>query len=155
MAGSLNRVELIGRLGADPEIRATTNGAKVVNFRIATGEAWTDKETGERKENTEWHQVVIFNEKIAETAERYLRKGSKAFIAGQLKTRKWQDKDGSDRYSTEIVLGPFRSELLLLDGKDKRAATDPGDYGTTAPAPARPAQTGASTPPDIDDEIPF
>ncbi len=155
MAGSLNRAEILGYLGADPQVRHTNDGGKVVTLSIATGEVWTDKATGERKERTEWHKVVIFNAQIADIAERYLRKGSKALLSGQIQTRKWQDNQGIERYSTEIVLAAYRGQLILLDGKDQRPAPDPASYGTTRDAPARPAQTGASTPPDMDDEIPF
>ncbi|NEQ52319.1 MAG: single-stranded DNA-binding protein, partial [Leptolyngbya sp. SIO3F4] len=118
MAGSLNKVMLIGNLGADPEIRRLNSGDPVVNLRIATSENWRDKSTGERREKTEWHNVVIFNENIAKVAENYLRKGSKVFVEGQLQTRKWQDRDGNDRYTTEIVLQRFRGELTMLDGKN-------------------------------------
>jgi len=117
MAGSVNKVFLIGNVGADPETRNFPNGGKVVNFRIATGEAWKDKATGERKEVTQWHSIAIFNENIAKVAEQYVRKGSKVCVEGQLETRKWQDKDGLDRYTTEVVLRPFRGELTLLDSK--------------------------------------
>jgi single-strand DNA-binding protein len=117
MAGSLNKVMLIGNLGADPEIRRLNSGDPVVNLRIATSENWRDKSTGERREKTEWHNVVIFNENLAKVAENYLRKGSKIFIEGQLQTRKWQDRDGNDKYTTEIVLQRYRGELTMLDGK--------------------------------------
>jgi single-strand DNA-binding protein len=116
MAGSVNKVILIGNLGADPETRTMGSGGKVVNMRIATSENWTDKASGERREKTEWHTVVIFNENLARIAEQYLRKGSKVYIEGQLQTRKWQDQSGADRYSTEVVLQRFRGELTLLDG---------------------------------------
>ena len=116
MAGSVNKVILIGNLGRDPESRAFQNGGKVVNLRIATSESWKDRNTGERKEKTEWHSVAIFNENLAKTAEQYLRKGSKVYIEGQLQTRKWQDAQGQDKYSTEIVLQGFNSVLTMLDG---------------------------------------
>ena len=116
MAGSVNKVILIGNLGRDPESRAFQNGGKVVNLRIATSENWKDKNTGERKEKTEWHSVAIFNEGLANVAEKYLRKGSKVYIEGQLQTRKWQDAQGQDKYSTEIVLQGFNSVLTMLDG---------------------------------------
>ncbi|MGN6268358.1 MAG: single-stranded DNA-binding protein [Sphingomonas sp.] len=116
MAGSVNKVILVGNLGRDPESRTFQNGGKVVNLRIATSENWKDRNTGERKEKTEWHSVAIFNEGLANVAERYLRKGSKVYIEGQLQTRKWQDQSGNDRYSTEIVLQGFNSVLTMLDG---------------------------------------
>ncbi|MFA5963898.1 MAG: single-stranded DNA-binding protein [Sphingomonas sp.] len=116
MAGSVNKVILIGNLGRDPESRAFQNGGKVVNLRIATSESWKDRNTGERKEKTEWHSVAIFNEGLANVAEKYLRKGSKVYIEGQLQTRKWQDAQGQDKYSTEIVLQGFNSVLTMLDG---------------------------------------
>ena len=115
MAGSVNKVILIGNLGADPEIRRTQDGRPVANLRLATSESWKDKTTGERKEKTEWHRVVIFNENLCRIAEQYLKKGSKVFIEGALQTRKWQDQSGQDRYSTEVVLQGFRGELTLLD----------------------------------------
>jgi single-strand DNA-binding protein len=115
MAGSVNKVILIGNLGRDPEVRTFQNGGKVCNLRIATSENWKDRTTGERKERTEWHSVSIFSEPLANLAERYLKKGSKVYIEGQLETRKWQDQSGADRYSTEVVLRPFRSELTFLD----------------------------------------
>ena len=116
MAGSVNKVILVGNLGRDPESRSFQNGGKVVNLRIATSESWKDRNTGERKEKTEWHSVAIFNEGLANVAERYLRKGSKVYIEGQLQTRKWQDQQGQDKYSTEIVLQGFNSVLTMLDG---------------------------------------
>ena len=117
MAGSVNKVILIGNLGADPESRTFQNGGKVVNLRIATSETWKDRNTGERQERTQWHTVAIFSEPLGNVAERYLRKGSKVYIEGQLETRKWQDQNGQDRYSTEVVLRPYRSELTMLDGR--------------------------------------
>jgi single-strand DNA-binding protein len=116
MAGSLNKVMLIGNLGADPEIRTFQNGGKVCNLRIATSETWKDRNTGERQERTQWHTVAIFNEGIVGVAERYLKKGSKVFVEGQLETRKWQDQSGQDRYSTEVVLRPYSGNLTMLDG---------------------------------------
>ncbi len=118
MAGSVNKVIIIGNLGRDPEVRTFQNGGKVCNLRIATSENWKDRNTGERKERTEWHSVAIFSEPLARVAEQYLRKGSKVYIEGQLETRKWQDQNGQDRYSTEVVLRPYRSELTMLDGRD-------------------------------------
>ena len=117
MAGSVNKVILIGNLGRDPETRTFSNGGKVCNLRIATSETWKDRNTGERRERTEWHSVAIFSEPLARVAEQYLRKGSKVYIEGQLETRKWQDQSGQDRYSTEVVLRPYRGELTLLDGR--------------------------------------
>lgn len=118
MAGSVNKVILVGNLGRDPEVRTFQNGGKVCNLRIATSENWKDRNSGERRERTEWHSVAIFNENLARIAEQYLKKGSKVYIEGQLETRKWQDQSGQDRYTTEIVLRPFRGELTLLDGRD-------------------------------------
>ncbi|WP_374446172.1 single-stranded DNA-binding protein [Stella sp.] len=117
MAGSVNKVILIGNLGRDPEVRSTQSGKKVVNLAIATSETWKDRNTGERQERTEWHRVVIFNERLAETAERYLRKGAKVYVEGQLQTRKWTDQSGVEKYTTEIVLQQFRGELTMLDGR--------------------------------------
>ena len=117
MAGSVNKVILVGNLGADPEVRRLNSGDPVVNLRIATSEQWRDKSTGERREKTEWHNVVIFNDNLAKVAENYLKKGAKVYIEGQLQTRKWQDRDGNDRYTTEVVLQKFRGEMTMLDGK--------------------------------------
>ena len=128
MAGSVNKVILIGNLGADPEIRRTQDGRPVANLRLATSESWRDKATGERKEKTEWHRVVIFNENLCKIAEQYLKKGSKVFIEGQLQTRKWQDQSGQDRYSTEVVLQGFRGELTLLDRAG--AGGSGGEFGS-------------------------
>ena len=144
MAGSVNKVIIIGNLGRDPEVRSFPNGGKIVSLRIATSETWKDKSTGERKERTEWHSVSITNEGIAKIAEQYLRKGSTVYIEGQLETRKWQDQSGADRYSTEIVLRPFRGELTLLGGKPSgETRDDDGGY---------PAGAGFS---GLDDDIPF
>lgn len=134
---SLNKVMLIGNLGADPEIRSFSNGGKVANLRLATSETWKDKNTGERQERTEWHTVAIFNDGLVSVVERYLKKGSKVFIEGQLQTRKWQDQSGADRYSTEVVLRGFGGTLTMLDSK-------PSDGGGYTPAPA-------SSPPPVDD----
>ena len=137
MAGSVNKVILIGNLGRDPEVRTFQNGGKVCNLRIATSENWRDRTTGERKERTEWHSVAIFSEPLAKIAEQYLKKGSKVYIEGQLETRKWQDQSGQDRYTTEIVLRPYRGELTLLDGREGGYAHDRGgDYGGRAGAAA-------------------
>ena len=118
MAGSVNKVIIVGNLGRDPEVRSFANGGKVVNLRIATSESWRDKTSGERKERTEWHSVAIFSEPLAKIAEQYLRKGSKVYVEGQLETRKWQDQSGADRYTTEVVLRPFTGSLTLLDSRD-------------------------------------
>ena len=147
MAGSVNKVIIIGNLGRDPEVRSFQNGGKVVNLRIATAENWRDKASGERKERTEWHSVAIFNENLAKIAEQYLKKGSKVYIEGQLETRKWQDQSGADKYATEIVLRPFRSELTLLDGRSEGSSGGgfDADVGSQAPVASR----------EIDDEILF
>ncbi|MEJ6388946.1 single-stranded DNA-binding protein [Gymnodinialimonas ulvae] len=129
MAGSVNKVILIGNLGRDPEVRSFQNGGKVCNLRIATSETWKDRNSGERREKTEWHSVAIFSEPLARVAEQYLRKGSKVYIEGQLETRKWQDQSGQDRYSTEVVLRPYRSELTMLDGRDGGGGGGGGGYG--------------------------
>src|SRR5258705_13724314 len=150
MAGSVNKVVLIGNLGRDPEVRRLTSGDPVVNLSIATSESWRDKASGERKEKTEWHRVVIFNENIAKVAEQYLKKGSKVYLEGQLQTRKYTDKDGSEKYSTEIVLQKYRGELVMLDAR--------GEGGERA---ERPAMAGASEGGgsfqrgDLDHGIPF
>ncbi|MHA1529464.1 MAG: single-stranded DNA-binding protein [Alphaproteobacteria bacterium] len=127
MAGSVNKVILIGNLGRDPEVRTFQNGGKVCNLRIATSETWKDRESGERRERTEWHSVAIFSEPLIRVAEQYLRKGSKIYVEGQLETRKWQDQNGQDRYSTEVVLRPYRSELTMLDRRDDGGGG--GGYG--------------------------
>ena len=131
MAGSVNKVILVGNLGADPEIRRTQDGRPIANLRIATSESWRDRNSGERRERTEWHRVVIFNEGLCKVAENYLRKGSKVYIEGQLQTRKWQDQSGQDRYSTEIVLQGFNSSLTMLDGRGEGGGQPGGlpDYG--------------------------
>jgi single-strand DNA-binding protein len=170
MAGSVNKVILVGNLGRDPEVRRLNSGEPVVNLRIATSESWKDKGTGERKEKTEWHSVVIFNENLARIAEQYLKKGSKVYLEGQLQTRKWQDQSGQEKYTTEVVLQRFRGELTLLDGRGGGASEGAdeeqgqisrgGDFGgRSAPADRRPAQSGTSGGgsrySDIDDDIPF
>jgi len=131
MAGSVNKVILVGNLGKDPEIRRTQDGRPIANLRIATSETWRDKSTGERRERTEWHSVVIFNENLCKVAEQYLRKGSKVFIEGALQTRKWQDQSGQDRYSTEVVLQGFNGNLTMLDGRAGGGMQEGGqsDYG--------------------------
>lgn len=146
MAGSVNKVIIIGHLGRDPEVRNFPNGGKVVNLRIATSESWRDKASGERKERTEWHSVAVFSEPLAKIAEQYLRKGSKVYIEGALETRKWQDQSGADRYTTEIVLRPFRGEITLLDGRRDGDAGHSRDDGPGA---------GAGGQREMDDEIPF
>lgn len=132
MAGSLNRVMLIGNLGRDPEVRSFQNGGKVCNLRIATSENWKDRNTGERREKTEWHSVSIFNEGLVRVAEQYLKKGSKVYIEGALQTRKWQDQSGTDRYSTEVVLQGFGSTLTMLDGKGQGGNQGSGDGGSSS-----------------------
>ena len=166
MAGSVNKVILVGNLGRDPEVRRLNSGAPVVNLRIATSENWRDKSTGERQERTEWHNVVIFNENLAKIAEQYLRKGSKVYVEGQLQTRKWQDQSGQDKYTTEVVLTRFRGELTLLDGRGDGAQSGEsgGDFGRSSPmergggggAPRRSGGGGGgSYAEELDDEIPF
>lgn len=132
MAGSVNKVILVGNLGRDPEIRSTQDGTKVANLSVATSESWRDKSSGERREKTEWHRVVIFNERLVDVAERFLKKGSKIYIEGQLQTRKWTDQSGAEKYTTEVVLQRFRGELTMLDGKGEGGggmADNGGDYG--------------------------
>ena len=129
MAGSVNKVILVGNLGADPEIRSLNSGDRVANLRIATSETWRDRSSGERKEKTEWHRVVIFNDNLVKVAEQYLRKGSKVYIEGSIQTRKWTDQSGQEKYSTEIVLQKFRGELTMLDGRNDNAGGGGGDYG--------------------------
>jgi single-strand DNA-binding protein len=162
MAGSVNKVILVGNLGRDPEVRSFQNGGKVVNLRVATSETWRDKASGERREKTEWHSVAIFNENIGRVAEQYLRKGSKVYLEGQLETRKWQDQTGQDRYTTEVVLR-LGGQMVLLDGRgegagagDDRAGIDRGyDEGPRA-APARAGGGfGGGGRSDLDDDIPF
>ncbi len=158
MAGSVNKVILVGNLGKDPEIRRTQDGRPIANLSVATSESWRDKATGERKEKTEWHRVVIFNEGLCRVAEQYLKKGSKVYLEGQLQTRKWQDKDGNDKYSTEVVLQNFNSNLTMLDtrgsgGASSSDASD-SDFGSQSPAQRKPAMAGAKRA-DMDDEIPF
>jgi single-strand DNA-binding protein len=163
MAGSVNKVILVGNLGADPEIRRTQDGRPIANLRLATSESWKDKTTGERREKTEWHRVVIFNENLCRIAEQYLKKGSKVFIEGALQTRKWQDQSGQDRYSTEVVLQGFRGELTLLDragsaggGSSGGDADDAGEFGSSGPTRKVAAAAAAgSARGDMDDEIPF
>jgi single-strand DNA-binding protein len=177
MAGSVNKVIIVGNLGRDPEVRSFPNGGKVVNLRIATSETWRDKQSGERKERTEWHSVAIFNEALGKIAEQYLKKGSTVYIEGQLETRKWQDQSGADRYTTEVVLRQFRGELTLLGGRDggsgaggggggsdDRGGYDDGGqsgggYGGGSSGGSRGGSSGGGAGgggrSDMDDEIPF
>lgn len=158
MAGSVNKVILIGNVGKDPEIRTTQTGSRLCNLSVATSESWKDKATGERRENTQWHRVVIFNEALVGIAERFLKKGSKVYLEGQLETRKWTDTEGKDNYSTEVVLRPYRGELTLLDARSGGAegGVGGGGYGSgAAPAYNAPNSEGASFAEDLDDEIPF
>jgi single-strand DNA-binding protein len=168
MAGSVNKVIIVGNLGRDPEVRSFPNGGKVVNLRIATSETWRDKQSGERKERTEWHSVAIFNEALGKIAEQYLKKGSTVYIEGQLETRKWQDQSGADRYTTEVVLRQFRGELTLLGGRDggsgggggydDRGGYDDGGQGSGGSQGGRGGSGGGSgsgSRSDMDDEIPF
>ncbi|MFO7856717.1 MAG: single-stranded DNA-binding protein [Paracoccaceae bacterium] len=129
MAGSVNKVIIVGNLGRDPEVRTFQNGGKVCNLRVATSETWRDKASGERRERTEWHSVAIFSEPLADLAQRYLKKGSKVYLEGQLETRKWQDQNGQDRYSTEVVLRPYKGEMTFLDGASGGASGGGGDFG--------------------------
>ncbi len=180
MAGSVNKVILIGNLGKDPEVRSTQDGNKIVNLTLATSETWNDRASGERKERTEWHRVVIFNDRIADVAERYLKKGAKVYVEGSLQTRKWTDQQGQERYTTEVVIGRFKGELTMLDGRaggggeagyGMDPAASPAGGGYTARERA-PAVAGAAARPgggargggpswdaprggDLDDEIPF
>jgi single-strand DNA-binding protein len=162
MAGSVNKVILVGNLGKDPEVRRMQNGNPVVNLSVATSDTWRDKATGERKEKTEWHRVVIFSEGLAKVAEQYLKKGAKVYIEGALQTRKWTDKDGVEKYSTEIVLQGFNSTLTMLDGRGGEGGGARGgyddsgsDFGSSRPQTRQPAMAGGGKRGDLDDEIPF
>jgi single-strand DNA-binding protein len=176
MAGSVNKVILVGNLGRDPEVRRLGSGEPVVNLRIATSETWRDKQSGEKKERTEWHSVVIFNENLAKVAEQYLRKGSKVYIEGQLQTRKWQDQSGVEKYTTEVVLQRYRGELTLLDSRGQGGSDEYGEgggamedrssgggsFGRSSPMggggsrqPAMAGGGGRSTSTHLDDDIPF
>ena len=155
MAGSVNKVILVGNLGRDPEVRRLGSGDPVVNLRIATSETWKDKATGERKEKTEWHSVVIFNENLGRVAEQYLKKGSKVYIEGQLQTRKWQDQSGQDKYSTEVVLRPFPGEITMLDSRGGGGGPDSGGDEGPPPSGGRSGGSPAGGGPDLDDDIPF
>jgi single-strand DNA-binding protein len=179
MAGSVNKVILVGNMGKDPEVRSTQDGSKIVNLTLATSETWNDRASGERKERTEWHRVVIFNDRVADVAERFLKKGAKIYVEGSLQTRKWTDQQGQERYTTEVVIGRFNGQLTMLDGRS--GGGEGGGYGGSeggsagggyaareraSAGAARPAggaaRGGASTPSwdapkgsDLDDEIPF
>ena len=167
MAGSVNKVILIGNLGRDPEVRSFQNGGRVCNLRIATSETWKDKTSGERKERTEWHSVAIFNDNLVSIAERYLKKGSKVYVEGQLETRKYNDKDGNERYTTEVTLRPYRGELTLLDGRSGGGGggmDEPGGFddrggggggGEPGPSMGRGGQSARPRKSDMDDDIPF
>jgi single-strand DNA-binding protein len=162
MAGSVNKVILVGNLGRDPEIRSTQDGTRIANLSLATSENWRDRNSGERKEKTEWHRVAIFNERLVEVVEKYVKKGAKLYIEGQLQTRKWTDKEGQERYTTEIVLGRFNGQLTMLDGRSGGEGFSGGPDDDAAPAP-RAASGGMSrggggrapATQDLDDEIPF
>ncbi|MGM0562410.1 MAG: single-stranded DNA-binding protein [Pseudomonadota bacterium] len=164
MAGSVNKVILVGNLGRDPEIRTMQNGGRVCNLALATSESWKDRQTGERREKTEWHRIVIFNESLVGVCERYLRKGSKLYVEGQLETRKYTDQSGSERYTTEVVLRPYRGELNMLDSRSGGGESDFGGGGSGSYGGGAPADYGSgggsgggasSGPGDLDDEIPF
>ncbi|MEO1092383.1 MAG: single-stranded DNA-binding protein [Pseudomonadota bacterium] len=160
MAGSVNKVILVGNLGRDPEVRMSQNNQKIVQLSIATSERWRDRSSGETQERTEWHRVVIFNENLADVAERYLRKGRSVYLEGQLQTRKWTDQSGQERYTTEVVLGRFRGELVLLGGRDEGGGMmdAPGErrqMGGPRDEPRGGGGGGRPTAPDFDDDIPF
>ena len=156
MAGSVNKVILVGNLGRDPEIRTLTSGDRVANFSIATSESWRDRTSGERRERTEWHRVVIFNDNLVKVVENYVKKGSKVYIEGALQTRKFQDQSGAERTTTEIVLQKFRGELTMLDGRGEGGGREDGDFGGYSSGPRQqaggPKETFSA---DLDDEIPF
>lgn len=182
MAGSVNKVILVGNLGRDPEIRTSQSGQKIASLSVATSDTWNDRASGERRERTEWHRVVVFNDRLADVAERFLRKGRKVYLEGVLQTRKWTDQSGQEKYTTEIILDRFRGELVLLDGRGSGEGDDAGGYGggsdagaggygggspaprripgggASAPRSSGPASTGGWDAPggsDLDDEIPF
>ena len=159
MAGSVNKVILIGNLGADPEVRSLSSGDPVVNLRLATNETWTDRASGERRERTEWHRVVIFDERLCDVAGKYLRKGSKVYVEGQLQTRKWTDPQGVEKYTTEIVLRRFNSSLQMLDSRGEGGygggGGDDSSAGGAAPDPAPDPAPGPDGGGDLDDDIPF
>jgi single-strand DNA-binding protein len=167
MAGSVNKVILVGNMGKDPEVRTTQDGTKIVNLTLATSETWNDRASGERKERTEWHRVVIFNDRVADVAERFLKKGAKIYVEGSLQTRKWTDQSGQERYTTEVVIGRFNGQLTMLDsrGSAEGGMGESGGYRSERAAPQRAgsgAARGGGTPSweapkggDLDDEIPF
>jgi len=160
MAGSVNKVILIGNLGKDPEVRRMQDGRPVVNLSVATSDTWRDKATGERRERTEWHRVVIFNENLCRIAEQYLKKGSRVYLEGSLQTRKWQDQSGQDKYTTEVVLQGFNGQLTMLDraggGSGSEIGESGSDFGSPGPTRERaPALAGGGRRDDMDDEIPF
>ncbi len=156
MAGSVNKVILVGNLGRDPEIRSLQDGTKVANLSVATSETWRDRESGERRERTEWHRVVIFNDRLADVVEKYLRKGSKVYLEGQLQTRKWTGQDGQDRYTTEVVLQRYRGELTMLDSRSGgESGGGGGDYGAGGAGGGDYGGGRGSSGGDLDDEIPF
>ena len=161
MAGSVNKVILLGNLGRDPEVRSTQDGTKIVNLNIATSERWKDRNSGEQRERTEWHRVVIFNENLAHIAEQYLRKGSTVYLEGQLQTRKWTDQQGVEKYTTEVVLQRYRGELTLLGSRNEGAAALSSDSGAMpSEIGAAGVTSGSAIPPmagsdDLDDDIPF
>ena len=161
MAGSVNKVILVGNLGRDPEIRSTQDGTRVANLSLATSESWRDKNSGERRERTEWHRVVIFNERLVDVVEKYLHKGSKVYLEGALQTRKWTDQSGAEKYTTEVVLQRFRGELVMLDsrggGAGESAMAESGDEGGYSSGPSSRGSAGGSRAPagDLDDDIPF
>jgi single-strand DNA-binding protein len=154
MAGSVNKVILVGNLGQDPEVVSLNDGNKIVKFSLATSERWKDRNTGEQRDRTEWHRVVIFNENLGRIAEQYLRKGSSVYLEGQIQTRKWQDQQGQDRYTTEVVLARYRGELTLLSGRNDQLGSSGGDGMSSMPssssAPSAPPMSGS-----VDDDIPF
>ncbi len=161
MAGSVNKVILIGNVGNEPEIRTFQNGGRVANLSIATSERWTDKATGEKKDKTEWHRVSVLNEGLVKVIENYVHKGSKLYIEGQLETRKWQDANGQDKYSTEVVLRPYRGELTMLDARSGGGASQGGGFGDSQDggfshgAPANQGQRTSAPVDELEDEIPF
>jgi single-strand DNA-binding protein len=163
MAGSVNKVILVGNLGRDPEIRSTQDGLRIANLSLATSETWRDKGSGERKEKTEWHRVAVFNERLVDVIEKYVKKGAKLYIEGQLQTRKWTDKDGQDRYTTEVVLGRFNGQLTMLDGRGGGGEGFSGSSDDDMAPASRPVAGGgmsrgggrAPAAQDLDDEIPF
>ena len=154
MAGSVNKVILIGNLGRDPEIRSTQDGTRIGHLSVATSESWRDRASGERRERTEWHRVVIFNERLVDVVEKYLKKGAKVYLEGQLQTRKWTDQQGQDKYTTEVVLQRYRGELTMLDPRGGGGEAGPGDFGGGGGGGGQ-SSGGAEPAGDLDDEIPF